>query len=301
MIVSRSVAELAADRSAVERGARVALVPTMGALHTGHRSLISLARSLADVVAVSIFVNPLQFGPEEDYVRYPRPLERDLEVCREDGVDLVFNPSAADLYPEGRQVSVNSGQLGTILEGRVRPGHFDGVLTVVTKLFNLVRPDVAVFGQKDAQQLACVRRMVRDLNSGVEIVAAPIVREADGLAISSRNRYLAPAERASARSLSAALRAAARYDTARQAKAAGQAILAEAESDPAFSLDYLALVDPATFADVSETFSGEALMVVAAKVGSTRLIDNTVLNLVPSGRTGSNGTLDLATSPVRGG
>ena len=161
------------------------------------------------MVVVSIFVNPLQFGPGEDYARYPRPLEDDLRVCEADGVDIVFVPSVSDLYPAGRQVSVDAGTLGSVLEGHSRPGHFNGVLTVVLKLFNIIRPQVAIFGEKDAQQLACIQRMVTDLNIAIEIVGAPIVREPDGLALSSRNVFLTASERAVARSLSAALEKAA--------------------------------------------------------------------------------------------
>ena len=189
--------------------ARIGFVATMGALHAGHDRSIKLARSVCDVVVVSIFVNPLQFGPGEDYARYPRPLEDDLAVCRRRGVDLVLAPSVADLYPAGRQVSVAAGPLGTVFEGAARPGHFDGVLTVVLKLLHIVDPDVAIFGQKDAQQLACVRRMVADLNLDVDIVGAPIIREPDGLALSSRNRFLTAADRPAALALSAALLAAA--------------------------------------------------------------------------------------------
>src|SRR5215216_5932077 len=216
MKITKSVAEYAAFRPSFDRPAprRLAFVPTMGALHEGHRSLIKLARSVGEVVAVSIFVNPLQFGPGEDYARYPRTLDADLDVCRDDGVDLVFVPSVSDLYPPGRSVTVSAGPVGAGFEGRARPGHFDGVLTVVAKLFTLVRPDVAIFGQKDAQQLACIRRMVLDLNATVEIVSAPIIREPDGLAMSSRNRYLSPEERRRALALSAALAAGARHSGA---------------------------------------------------------------------------------------
>jgi pantoate--beta-alanine ligase len=287
MIVAPSVADLIDHRASIDTGQRVAFVPTMGALHAGHRSLITVARSLADVVVVSIFVNPLQFGPNEDYARYPRAVDDDLKICREDGVGLVFVPSVADLYPAGRSVAVTAGPLGADFEGRSRPGHFDGVLTVVIKLFNLVRPDVAIFGQKDAQQLACVRRMVTDLNLGVEIVAAPIVREADGLAISSRNAYLSPAERTLARSLSLALNAAAGQSSAGACLAAARAVLARAEADPVFLLDYLALVNPDTFVPVPDGFEGEALVIVAAQVGSPRLIDNTTVALTRSTAAGS--------------
>src|SRR5215207_1086112 len=211
MKITQSITEYAALRSALEGHAspRVAYVPTMGALHEGHRSLIKLAKTRGDMIVVSIFVNPLQFGPGEDYARYPRPLEVDLQVCEADGVDIVFVPSVPDLYPAGRQVTVDAGILGSVLEGQSRPGHFNGVLTVVLKLFNIIRPQVAVFGEKDAQQLACIQRMVADLNLSVELVGVPIVREPDGLALSSRNVFLSASERAVARSLSAALEKAA--------------------------------------------------------------------------------------------
>jgi pantoate--beta-alanine ligase len=287
MLVARTIPELVSHRASIQPGQRVAFVPTMGALHAGHRSLITLARSLADVVVVSIFVNPLQFGPAEDYGRYPRPLDDDLEICQQDGVGLVFVPSVEDLYPAGRSVSVTAGPMGAVFEGRFRPGHFDGVLTVVTKLFNLVRPQLAIFGQKDAQQLACIRRMVTDLNAGVDIIAAPIVREVDGLAMSSRNAYLSPSHRVLARSLFAALSAGAGYTTAVESQAAARSVLARADADPAFSVDYLALVDPETFTPVPDAFQGEALLIVAARVGGTRLIDNAPVRLTSSTMTGS--------------
>jgi pantoate--beta-alanine ligase len=247
-------------------------------------------------VVVSIFVNPLQFGPSEDYARYPRPLEADLAVCRDDGVNLVFVPQVTDLYSPGRSVTVSAGPVGAGFEGRARPGHFDGVLTVVAKLFNLVRPDVAIFGQKDAQQLACIRRMVLDLNAPVEIVSAPIIREPDGLALSSRNRYLSSEERRQALALSAALAAGARLSGAAASQSAAREVLAEVESDPSFSLDYLALVSPDTFTPVADTFTGEALMIVAATIGSTRLIDNTTVTL-----TQPEATLDEADTASAGG
>ena len=298
MIVARTLPELRAARASFDSGHRVAFVPTMGALHAGHRSLIALARSLADVVVVSIFVNPLQFGPSEDYARYPRPLEADLAVCRDDGVDLVFAPQVSDLYPPGRSVTVSAGPVGAGFEGRARPGHFDGVLTVVAKLFNLVRADVAIFGQKDAQQLACIRRMVVDLNMGVEIVSAPIIREPDGLATSSRNRYLAPEERRRALALSAALRAGAQHSGAAACEAAARAVLAEAEFDPSFSLDYLALVQPETFTPIGEDHAGEAMLIVAATIGSTRLIDNTIVRL--TGHEAADSLVDAGTAVGRG-
>ncbi|HZA33062.1 MAG TPA: pantoate--beta-alanine ligase [Propionibacteriaceae bacterium] len=312
MIVARTLPELSRGRASVDPGQRVAFVPTMGALHVGHRSLVALARSLADVVVVSIFVNPLQFGPGEDYARYPRPIDADLDVCRDDGVDLVFVPSVSDLYPPDRSVTVSAGPVGAGFEGRARPGHFDGVLTVVAKLFTLVRPDVAIFGQKDAQQLACVRRMVLDLIAAVEIVSAPIIREPDGLAMSSRNAYLSPEERRIALALSAALRAGAQYSGAAGSEGAARAVLAEAESDPAFSLDYLALVQSETFRPVADDFAGEALLIVAATIGSTRLIDNTTVrltgpktsdSLVDAGTaagTGDRSSWDRTTTPTAG-
>jgi pantoate--beta-alanine ligase len=284
MKVARSVAEYAALRGALEGSTarRVAYVATMGALHDGHRSLIRLARTLGDVVVVSIFVNPLQFGPGEDYARYPRPLEDDLRVCEADGVDIVFVPSVSDLYPPGRQVSVDAGTLGSVLEGHSRPGHFNGVLTVVLKLFNIVRPHVAIFGEKDAQQLACIQRMVTDLNIAIEVVGAPIVREPDGLALSSRNIFLTASERAVARSLSAALEKAATQSSVPSARAAAYEVLDRAEAEPSFELDYATIVNPATFAEVPDDHVGLATFVVAARVGGTRLIDNTTIHFAPA-------------------
>ncbi|MFI6509579.1 pantoate--beta-alanine ligase [Streptosporangium sp. NPDC050855] len=254
----------------------LALVPTMGALHEGHRSLVRLARERADQVAVSIFVNPLQFGPAEDFSRYPRTFEADLEICRAEGVGIVFAPSAEEMYPPGRQVGVSAGAMGSIVEGEFRPGHLDGVLTVVLKLFNLVRPDVAVFGQKDAQQLAMIRRMVADLNVPVTVVGAPTVREPDGLALSSRNRYLSPRDRQVALALSRALAEGSAERTAPRVRGAARAVL---DAEPSLALDYLVLVDPATFAEVGDDHAGEAILAVAARVGSTRLIDNVTLTL----------------------
>ena len=282
MKIAHSTAEYAALRSALEGPAapRVAYVPTMGALHEGHRSLIKLARTHGDVVVVSIFVNPLQFGPGEDYARYPRPLQDDLLICEADGVDIVLVPSVSDLYPAGRQVTVDAGTLGSTLEGHSRPGHFNGVLTVVLKLLNIIRPQVAVFGEKDAQQLACIQRMVIDLNLAVEIVGAPIVREPDGLAMSSRNIFLTASERGVARSLSAALEKAATQSSVPSARAAAYEVLDRAEAEPCFELDYATIVNPSTFAEVPDDHVGLATFVVAALVGGTRLIDNTTINFV---------------------
>ncbi len=282
MKIAHRTAEYAALRSALDGPAapHVAYVPTMGALHEGHRSLIKLARTHGDVVVVSIFVNPLQFGPGEDYARYPRPLEDDLQVCEADGVDLVLVPSVSDLYPAGRQVTVDAGTLGSTLEGHSRPGHFNGVLTVVLKLFNIIRPQVAVFGEKDAQQLACIQRMVIDLNLAIEIVGAPIVREPDGLALSSRNIFLTASERGVARSLSAALEKAATQSSVPSARAAAYEVLDRAEAEPCFELDYATIVNPSTFAEIPDDHVGPATFVVAALVGGTRLIDNTTINFV---------------------
>jgi len=274
-------AELAAAR-ALMRGP-VVLAPTMGALHDGHARLLGAARTLAGPrgsVIVSIFVNPLQFGPNEDLDRYPRTLDADLAICARERADLVFAPTAAEMYP-GRQpeVTVDPGPAGQRFEGEFRPGFFGGVLTVVLKLLNLARPAVAVFGQKDAQQLALVRRMVTDLNLDVVIEPVPTVRDADGLATSSRNRYLSAADRAVALALPRALRAG-------QAEARGgaDAVLAAARdvlaAQPALAVDYVALVDPGTFGPAGP---GPALLVAAAWAGTTRLIDNMALVLPAEG------------------
>lgn len=248
----------------------IGLVPTMGALHAGHRSLIERAEAENDMVVVSIFVNPLQFGPTEDLTRYPRPLDDDLETLRGMDVDAVYMPSVADMYPEGSTTRVVVGAVAEPLEGAFRPGHFEGVATVVTKLLWTVEPDRAYFGEKDAQQLAVVKRLAADLDTGVEIVGCPIVREADGLALSSRNVYLSPAEHEAALSLSRSLRLAA------GAYARGERDLAVIQegirtvlaAEPLAQVDYAELVDPATFRPPG------TLAVLAVKVGKTRLIDN---------------------------
>ncbi|CAL9462254.1 Pantothenate synthetase [Streptomyces sp. enrichment culture] len=308
-------------RSAVP--GRTAVVMTMGALHEGHAALIRAAREHVGregFVIVTVFVNPLQFGAGEDLDRYPRTLDADLRTAEQAGADIVFAPSADEIYPDGKpQITLRAGAMGERLEGASRPGHFDGMLTVVAKLLHLTRPDVAFFGQKDAQQLALIRRMVRDLDFGVEIVGVPTVREEDGLALSSRNRYLSPQERRTALSLSRALfagrdrhaaqealsarahevpstharaealsdmgesRAAADAHAVAQAgpsgpaavRAAARQVLDEAARlDPPLELDYLALVDPADFSEIGDDFTGEAVLAVAARVGTTRLIDN---------------------------
>ncbi|WP_309032463.1 pantoate--beta-alanine ligase [Streptomyces alfalfae] len=309
------------------RAGRRAVVMTMGALHEGHASLIRAARRLAGPdgeVVVTVFVNPLQFGAGEDLDRYPRTLDADVKIAEQAGADTVFAPGVDEVYPGGEpQVRVSAGPMGTVLEGAARPGHFDGMLTVVAKLLHLTRPDVALFGQKDAQQLALIRRMARDLNFDVEIVGVPTVREDDGLALSSRNRYLAPDERRTALALSRALFAGrdrhaaqealrARAASAPASRARADALNAMGESRaaadahavaesaapsasggpaavvaaarlvlddaarlrPPLELDYVALVDPADFGEVRPGHTGEAILAVAAKVGTVRLIDN---------------------------
>jgi pantoate--beta-alanine ligase len=257
----------------------------MGALHAGHRALLGRARDLAGpdgTLLVSIFVNPLQFGPGEDFDRYPRDLDADLAVCAAAGADVVFAPDQAQMYPQEQLIRVDPGELGQVLEGRSRPGFFTGVLTVVLKLFELTGPDVAVFGAKDAQQLALIRRMTADLNLGVEIEEAPIVREADGLAASSRNAYLSAAQRATAVALPRALQAGARAaaDGPDAVRAAARAVLDEAAAaDPPLVLDYLALVDPAAMAEVGPDAAGPARLLAAARVGTTRMIDNKAVML----------------------
>ena len=257
----------------------VAFVPTMGALHQGHRRLLQRAHEdPSAALFVSIFVNPLQFAPGEDLDRYPRPIEADLAMCEAEGADLVFVPGDEELYAGGAPaVTVTAGALGDVLEGRTRPGHFDGVLTVVTKLCNLVRPSAAYFGQKDAQQLALVRRMVRDLDMPVEVVGVPTVRDDDGLALSSRNVYLDADQRTQALALSRALNAAAASGPhgVHAVFEEAQAVLAGA---PGVKLDYLELRDADTFGAV-DGHTTHALLLVAAWVGGTRLIDNATLDL----------------------
>ena len=277
MVVARSRAELDDVLSRPrELGETIGLVPTMGALHRGHAQLVREATGRAGTVVVSVFVNPLQFGPGEDLDRYPRTFDADLEVCREHGADVVFAPSVEDVYPGGDpQVTVEPGPLGTVLEGATRPGHYRGVLTVVAKLFGLVRPDVAVFGQKDYQQLVLIRRMAEDLCMGVDVVGGETVREDGGLALSSRNAYLDAAQRQQALALSRALLAgsAAGGSGAARVLAEATAVLDAAEG---VDLDYLAL----TSSDLGEPpATGEARLLVAAKVGTTRLIDNVAVHL----------------------
>ncbi|UUU31782.1 pantoate--beta-alanine ligase [Streptomyces sp. CA-210063] len=318
-----SVPRTADELHARARAGRRAVVMTMGALHEGHATLIRTAREIAGdagEVVVTVFVNPLQFGAGEDLDRYPRTLDADVKLAEQAGADAVFAPGVDEVYPGGEpQVRITAGPMGERLEGASRPGHFDGMLTVVAKLLHLTRPDVALYGQKDAQQLALIRRMVRDLNFGVEIVGVPTVREADGLALSSRNRYLSTEERRTALALSQALfagrdrhaaqealRARAREVPATRARAEALSAIGESRAaadahamaksapggpaavraaarlvldealrmKPPLVLDYLALVDPADFTDIPDDFTGEAVLAVAARVGTTRLIDN---------------------------
>jgi pantoate--beta-alanine ligase len=318
-----SLLRTADELHARPRHGRRAVVMTMGALHEGHATLIRAARQIAGPdgeVVVTVFVNPLQFGKGEDLDRYPRTLDADLKIAEQSGADVVFAPSADEVYPGGEpQVRMSAGPMGERLEGAFRPGHFDGMLTVVAKLLHLTRPDTALYGQKDAQQLALIRRMVRDLNFGVEIVGVPTVREHDGLALSSRNRYLSPDERRTALALSRALfagrdrhaaqealRARAREVPSTRARAEALSAIGESRAaadahavakaapggptavratarlvldeaahlDPPLVLDYLALVDPSDFTEIPDDFTGEAVLAVAARVGTTRLIDN---------------------------
>lgn len=254
------------------------LVPTMGALHEGHMSLVTAAKSGCDAVAVSIFVNPTQFGPNEDYSSYPRTFDEDCQKMEAAGVDLVFAPSAEQMYPHGNTTAVDPGEIATLLDGASRPGHFRGVATIVTRLFNIVQPDRAYFGQKDAAQVAILRQVVRDLNLPVDLVVCPIVREADGLAMSSRNRYLNARERKRALVLSQALLAT--QQLARSGETSAEALRETMNKffpgDPHLRLDYAAVVDPTTLLPISDISSG-ALVAIAAWVGTTRLIDNVVL------------------------
>jgi pantoate--beta-alanine ligase len=277
-IISFSPQMTATSRDVQREGKRVGFVPTMGALHEGHLSLVRVARAQCEVVVVSIFVNPTQFGPNEDLAKYPRTFDQDKAMLEREGVDCIFYPSVEEMYPPGATTWVTVEGLSEKLDGRSRPGHFRGVTTVVSKLFNIVQPQAAFFGQKDAAQVAIIRKMVRDLNFSVQIVVCPIVRESDGLAMSSRNAYLNPQERKQALVLSRSLRHVQSLiergeRSADKLIAAGRQAIAE---EPGVRPDYFEVVDPDTLDPVKEVANG-ALVAVAGYVGKTRLIDNLLL------------------------
>src|SRR3954468_6243616 len=275
MKVITTIAEARKTRSKIDQ---LALVPTMGALHAGHTSLMSIARRHGDTVAVSIFVNPTQFGPKEDFSNYPRPIDEDLKKCERAGVDVVFNPSSEEMYREGvPDVFIDIPTLTGVLEGQKRPGHFKGVCQVVAKLFNILTPDVAVFGQKDYQQLRVLTALVEALDWPIKIVPAPTVRDPDGIALSSRNQYLSADDRKRALSISRALRAAEEeiktgYKQANRLITTMQKVMLEQH----LLIDYIAAVDPVTFKNVQDV-TGPTLLAIAARAGNTRLIDNTVV------------------------
>ncbi|MGE5322232.1 MAG: pantoate--beta-alanine ligase [Actinomycetota bacterium] len=278
-IISSASEMMAFSRTTQRADKRVGFVPTMGALHEGHLSLVRAAQAQSDVVVVSIFVNPTQFGPNEDFAKYPRSFEKDSAMLEKEGVHCIFYPTVEEMYPSGATTWVTVEGLSDKLDGRSRPGHFRGVTTVVSKLFNIVKPDLAFFGQKDAAQVAIISKMVRDLNIDVKIVVCPIVREGDGLAMSSRNAYLNPLERKQALVLSRSLQrvqslVAQGEQSASRLIDAGKQVIAE---EPAVRLDYFEIVNPSTLDSVSD-ISGRALVAVAAYVGSTRLIDNFLLS-----------------------
>ena len=270
----------AASRAVRTQNRTLGFVPTMGALHEGHLSLVRAAKSKCDYVAASIFVNPTQFGPNEDFSKYPRTFEKDSELLKNAGVDFLFAPTPDEMYPKGAVTWVTVEGLSDKLDGKSRPGHFRGVTTVVSKLFHIVEPDIAFFGQKDAVQLVLIRRMVRDLNMAVEIVGCPIIRETDGLAMSSRNTYLSPRERKSATVLNRTLREIKQqFDQGERSStkllSAGMEIF---KQEPGARLDYLEIVDLETL-DPLTRINGEALLAIAAYVGTTRLIDNERLQI----------------------
>ena len=281
MQLCRTIAEMRTAAGALKaKNLTLGFVPTMGALHEGHLSLVRAAKERCDRVAVSIFVNPTQFGPNEDFSKYPRTFDRDRELLESEGVDLLFAPSTEEMYPPGPLTYVTVEELSEKLDGKSRPGHFRGVTTVVSKLFNIIQPDVAFFGQKDAAQVAIIRRMVRDLNLPVEIAACPIVRDPDGLAMSSRNRYLDANQRKTAlvlsRSLARVQELFAQGERDAQNLITAGKLLFGGELD--VRLDYFEIVDPETL-DAISTLRGPALVAVAAFVGSTRLIDNRLLQI----------------------
>lgn len=279
MKIIHTSAEMQETAAALRRaGRRIGFVPTMGCLHDGHLSLVRLARQHADVVVLSLFVNPTQFGPQEDFNKYPRDFARDEALCRTAGVDILFHPATGDMYPEGHSTFVEETTLSRGLCGATRPGHFRGVTTVVARLFNIVLPDIAVFGEKDAQQLRVIRRMTRDMAFGIRIIPGPTMREPDGLAMSSRNQYLSPQERAQALVLKRALDKAVELHAAGERSAAVilAAMRAVLSSAPLAKVDYVELVDDETLDRVT-VIEQPALVALAVFVGKTRLIDNVVL------------------------
>lgn len=279
MLTVTTIAALDDELERRRAGSRIALVPTMGALHEGHLSLVERAHLHADVVVMSIFVNPRQFGPREDFARYPRPIENDERLARECGVDILFTPGVHEIYPASPTVTVSAGAMGEQWEGEVRPGHFDGVLTVVAKLFNVVQPQVAVFGRKDLQQASLVQRMVRDLNMPLSVIVADTVREPDGLAMSSRNRFLDADGRRRSLALSRALAAtveafAGGEESPRKLEQIGRSVLAE---DRTFLPDYFAVIDCNSFLAAEAGAGGQWAAITAVRIGDIRLIDNMLL------------------------
>lgn len=267
------------SREALSGGRTVALVPTMGCLHEGHLALIRRAREEAELVVVSLFVNPTQFGPDEDFARYPRAGDRDRALCEQEQVDVLFEPGTDEMYAPHHSVYIDESGVTPLLEGQSRPGHFRGVMTVVAKLFHATQPTLAVFGEKDAQQLWVIRKMVRDLNMPVNIISVPTVRESDGLALSSRNAYLIPEHRAQAVCLSEALQQAEERFRAgeRNVYVLRKAMMDVVESHPDVEMDYIEIVDEARFVPVT-TVLRPARALIAARIGGTRLIDNRLLN-----------------------
>lgn len=270
---------ITAFRQARSQSGELGLVPTMGYLHAGHLRLVERARNECATVAVTIFVNPTQFGPNEDFADYPRDLERDLDLLRTAGADLVFVPDVAEIYPEGFSSAIEVAGVTEMLEGAARPGHFRGVATVVGKLFNIIQPTCAYFGQKDAQQVVVIRKMVRDLNFPVDVIVEPTVREPDGLALSSRNWYLSPTERAAATVLHRALtRAQQQYAAGMRDGAALRATMrAILDAEPLARTEYVSAADPLTLQELDQVSERGALLSLAVRVGKTRLIDNVIL------------------------
>lgn len=274
-IIRSLTAMVAWSERLVREGVRIGLVPTMGALHEGHRALIRAARLRCDALVVSIFVNPTQFGPQEDLAKYPRPISQDRALCRKEGVDICFEPTVEAMYPSGFQTMVTLPAIARRWEGEVRPHHFSGVATVVTKLFGIVHPQISLFGQKDFQQSTLVRQLVKDLNLGVEIIVCPTVREADGLAMSSRNVYLSPDERKRAVTLYKSLQAGA--EAIQRGVTNGttiqEAMVQVIKGEPAMTIDYLAVCDPHRLEPLSAVTS-RVVLLGAVRIGSVRLIDN---------------------------